>query len=282
MPKTRAEKTKYVREWRATQREKRRFDTLLSDYTNVKYPKIYKEATEFYRSLNKKYHKKHDLTKCKEYRRWKSRATDDLEIDDEQISSCEDNEGETTSIATASCEDNEGETTSIATASCEDNEGETTSIATASCEDNEGETPSIATASCEDNEGETPSIATASCEDNEGETPSIATTSFEDNEGETTSIATASCEDNRAEMVLTAGEPAQNLLQLAAADLIPDSPGLSNEIDNIIDEIIRDLRRDPDIRDLVDDELNYEDEGIGLNPDNEPLEYVLEMEEVDW
>ena len=61
-----------AREWRAVKREKRRFNILLSDYTSVKFGNVYRECRDFYESLNKKYPGKHDLTKTREYRRWKT------------------------------------------------------------------------------------------------------------------------------------------------------------------------------------------------------------------
>ena len=64
----------------------------------------------------------------------------------------------------------------------------------------------------------------------------------------------------------------QNILQLAAEDLIPLSPQVN--IDDIIDDIIQELRRDDDIRDFLD-----EDEGIDLNVETEiePIDYEVEL-----
>ena len=61
-----------ARHWRIGIREKRRFNTLVSDFINVKYPDIYDESCQFYKSLNKRYPKKHNLTKTREYKQWKS------------------------------------------------------------------------------------------------------------------------------------------------------------------------------------------------------------------
>ena len=73
-----------AREWRTGLREKRRFNTLISDFISVKYPDIYDEAWQFYNSLNKRHSQKHNLTKTKEYKRWKS------EIVNNQTSESED------------------------------------------------------------------------------------------------------------------------------------------------------------------------------------------------
>ena len=226
-----------AREWRATQREKRRFDTLLSDYAKVKYQNVYKECTEFYRVLIKTYPKKHDLTKTKEYRRWKNRATDDIEISHGQSS-------------------------------------------------DEEEMPSTPTARQSSDEAEIPSTPTARQGSDEAEMPSTPTARQSSDEAEMPSTPTARQSSDEAEPSME--EPVQNLIQLAAGDLIPDSPEIRNNLDNIIDDIVRELQEDADIRDMINAELNDEDEGIGLNVDTEleavvePFDYQLEMEGVDW
>ena len=66
-----------ARQWRATKREKRRFNIVLSDFTKTKFGNVYSEAKEFFESLNEKYPNKHDLTKTKEYKLWKNNIVND-------------------------------------------------------------------------------------------------------------------------------------------------------------------------------------------------------------
>ena len=88
---------------------------------------------------------------------------------------------------------------------------------------------------------------------------------------------------------------ASDILQIAASDLIPANPEM--DLDMRIDEIIRDLQQDPDLRDLLNAERNGElvhpqymdeDEGIGLNVDTEleaviePFDFELEVEGAEW
>ena len=73
----------YVREWRVGRREKRRFDALISGYVNTKYSSIYEECWQFYSSLNEKYPLKHDLTKTKEYKKWKNEMSKDESSDED-------------------------------------------------------------------------------------------------------------------------------------------------------------------------------------------------------
>ena len=86
-----------------------------------------------------------------------------------------------------------------------------------------------------------------------------------------------------------------DLIQIASSDLIPDNPEM--ELNIQIDEIIRELQQDDDLRELMNAERNGdlvqprymdEDEGIGLNVDTEleaifePFDFQLEVEEAEW
>ena len=82
-----------AREWRVERREKRRFNALLSGYMSIKYQDIYNECRQFYNSLNQMYPEKHDLTKTKEYKRWKNELTKD-----ESSESSEDNDTGPTTV----------------------------------------------------------------------------------------------------------------------------------------------------------------------------------------
>ena len=61
-----------AREWRVGSREKRRFHALLNGYVSTKYSSIYNQCREFYNSLNKEHPERHDLTKTKTFKRWRS------------------------------------------------------------------------------------------------------------------------------------------------------------------------------------------------------------------
>ena len=91
-------------------------------------------------------------------------------------------------------------------------------------------------------------------------------------------------------------DSAVNLIQLAGQDLLPLNPEL-NDLDDRIDQIIRELQEDNDLRDYLNAERNGElvhasyeddDEGIGLNVDTElegvlePFDFELEVEGEDW
>ena len=212
----------YVRKWRVGRRQKRRFDALASDYVNTKYPAIREECYQFYTSLNKKYPHKHDLTKTKEYRKWKS------------------------GISKGQTSDEDSETGSTETAE--------TITKIRGYEERKNETPEHET-SDEDGPVET------SDEDGPVETA-------EQDTGEIVEEPTT--------------EPIQDILRIAAEDLIPLSPQNPNDLDNIINDIINDLQQDDELQRILDDDGDYvqphymdEDEGIGLNVESE-LEAIIE------
>ena len=208
-----------AREWRVERREKRRFNTLLSGYINIKYQDIYNECCQFYDLLNQTYPEKHDLTKTREYKRWKTELTKD-----ESSESGEDND---TGPATA--------------------------------------------------------------------TRTESTTARAEPMQDIAEIAVEPTTATRTESTTVRAEPMQDILQIAAEGLLPDSPEIRNDIDNIIDDIIRDLRQEDALGaildnddDLVQPHYMDEDEGIGLNVETEldaiiePFDYELEVEGLDF
>ena len=61
---------------RVVQREKRRRSVFVHDYIRTKYFEIYNECNAFDQNLSEKYPEKLDLTKSKEYKKWKGKLSD--------------------------------------------------------------------------------------------------------------------------------------------------------------------------------------------------------------
>ena len=240
-----------AREWRVGNREKRRFNALLNGYVSTKYSSIYNECREFYNSLNKEHPERHDLTKTKTFKRWRSqqRAAQNDEYDESDEDNNNNTESSTLIItrpppveqSLPHNEDNTGSETDG-----EDNNNNTepsTSIIT--------RPPSLEQSLPHD-------------EDNTG-----SETNGEDNDQH---------------------PPQQNILAEAGVELLPGDPLAVNDAENIIDEIIRELNQDDAIRNIFNDVANEmvvphyteEDEGIGLNVEIElddiiePLDLELE------
>ena len=71
----RTRKRVYVRSWRVNERVRRRTNSLIADYVKHKYNNVYHEALCFYDVLERQYPNKHDLRKTKEYYAWKETVT---------------------------------------------------------------------------------------------------------------------------------------------------------------------------------------------------------------
>ena len=63
-------KAKAARQWRYTNRQKKRFDGPLREYIKIKYNDIYGEYVEFYNLLDKKYPHIRDLSKTRMFKKW--------------------------------------------------------------------------------------------------------------------------------------------------------------------------------------------------------------------
>ena len=221
-----------ARLWRVSRREKRRLSVFVNDYVRIKYGNIYNECNQFYQTLSEKYPGKADLTKSKEFKKWKKEATEE--------------EFHKNFAVTESISDI---------------------------------TETI----------KSPGEPTAATAESFREPTAATAESFR----EPTSV-TVDPVENITESITVATPAEQDILQIAAQDLIPSSPVIVNNIDNIIDNIIRDLEQDEDLRNIMDnDELaqpHYmdEDEGIGLNVESEleaimePFDFELEVEGAEW
>ena len=92
-------------------------------------------------------------------------------------------------------------------------------------------------------------------------------------------------------------EPDQNILQLAVNELEADNIESIEDLDSVIENIIRELQQDAHLNDYLNAERNgellrpayeEEDEGIGLNVETEleaiiePFDYELEVEGENW
>ena len=86
MPKTKAERNKYSREWRKNNYEEKRFNKGLRGYLEIKYRDIYNKYNWFYKSLSEQHPNAKDLTKTKTYKAWKKRQLncEDIEQENQQ------------------------------------------------------------------------------------------------------------------------------------------------------------------------------------------------------
>ena len=244
---------------RVIQRERRRRAGFVHDYVRVKYATIYNECNSFYQELSEKYPEKLNFTKTIEYKRWEGRTKDGMQsksvvepITLEPYIVLEDILAKSTTTT-----GNVGQTVT-------ENIPEPTPDIVAETITQEADiaAESISTQS---EQSVTENIPEP--------TPDIVTETI------TTS--------GNFEQSVNGTEP--SILQIAAQELLPDSPITIENIDRIIDEIIYDLEQDEQVRELVGNFQDIEEnEGIEINIDTElsaivePFDYQLEVEGVDW
>ena len=245
---------------RVIQRERRRRTGFVHDYVRVKYAAIYNECNSFYQELSEKYPEKLNFTKTIEYRRWEERTKDGIR---------------SKSVAQAITLEPYIALENILTKS-------TTTTGNVGQFVNENipePTPDI--------------VAETITQEADIAAQSISTQSeqsYTENIPEPTPdiVVETSTTSGNFEQFVNETEP--SILQIAAQELLPDSPITIENIDRIIDEIIHDLEQDEQVRDLMGNlqEDIEEDEGIEINIDTElsaivePFDYQLEVEGVDW
>ena len=271
-----------ARKWRLGKREKRRFNDLLTEYTKVKYRKVFRECKELYESLNKEYPNKHDLTKTTEFKSWKTLLTgkSSVLIETEPTSPPVPDEAEPTSTLVLT----EAEPTSPPVP------GEAEPTSTPVLTEAEPTSPPVPG---EVEPTSTPVLTEAEPTSTPVLTEAEPTSPPVPDEAEPTPTpvigetepTSPPVPDETEPTSTPSNEAGQNILQIAAEDLIPTSPQIN--IDEVIDGIIRDLQQDDDMRDILNGGNNGEldrmdeDEGIGLITELEeviePLDYEVEL-----
>ena len=71
MSKSSKEKATYKRHWRRQNYKEKQFNKIANEYLKIKYTNIYEELREFYNNLKQQNPTAKDLTKTKEFTRWK-------------------------------------------------------------------------------------------------------------------------------------------------------------------------------------------------------------------
>ena len=270
-----AKKNQYVRQWRVTERSRRRHNAFISDYVKIKFGNVYNEGVCFFNALNNLYPEKLDLRKTKEYRNWKQAIKNTSNPESAIIV-------QTLSTTTETVM-NEGQQNEILSyneeISSESNNEESSS------ESNNEESGS------ESNSEESGSESNSE----ESDTESNTEINTEENQGEMDEES-QTYNDN---MLLQI--PLQDYFTITKPQA--DSTDYNVEIspgddfqpftDERLREIIDELRNDPELQNIFVDphpeNVDQEDEGVELPTleeevelDFEPFDYRLEVELEDW
>ena len=68
MPKSQTKRAIQARKWRISAREKRRLNTIVTEYVKVKHKEVYEECVNLYDNIVENYSENQNLTKTKEFR----------------------------------------------------------------------------------------------------------------------------------------------------------------------------------------------------------------------
>ena len=259
----------YKRKWRQIEKRRKRCNAFISEYTRLKFGNVYNEAVSFYNALVQLYPDKVDVKKTKEFRSWKEALSQNTENPESNIivqtlyTSVAYGENDTES------QNNDTESQNNDTES-QNNDTESQNNDTES-QNNDTESQNNDTES-ENNDTESENNDTES-ENNHTESP------YRDNmllEIPLESYLPPDCQDKNT--------------QTPVAE--PDFEVFSDER---LQEIVAELRADPELMNIFDpqeqeeEEEDEEDEGVELKTleeelevDIEPFDYRLEVELSDW
>ena len=277
MPRTREAQDRH-NELRRRSRSNARKAVYIAEYVEIKYPNIFKEAEGSFSILDQKYQDKHDLRKTDEFLFLKLKTEGKLACESLPTETAMDSES--LSAETATCESLPTETATCESLPTETATCESLPTETATCE-------SLPTETAMDSESL--SAETATCESLPTETATCESLPTETAmDSESLSAETATCESLPAEKV---SSPVTKHLQLQLEiDLMSeqqvreaavttqtlsvtteqeDPPvSLSDIPVDMIDEIICQLRQDPDLIEIFKDiDLQMEFEQLGEDLD---------------
>ena len=249
----------YKRKWRQVEKNRKRCNAFIAEYTKIKFGNVYHEALSFYKALREMYPNKMDLKKTKEYQSWQKSLENQEPFIIVQHLYTDVTHGENESKANS------------------DTESENENSDTESQNKNDENEPKASS----DTESENENSDTES-ENSDTERQNSHTGSQKTDQNP--------CRDN---MVLEI--PLENYLPTTNAEIPapPPPPFYDYEVftDQRLQEIVEELRDDPELRNIFDqpENDNEEDEGVELPTleeevilDFEPFDYRLEVELADW
>ena len=269
------EQKAYKKRWRALEKYRKRQNGFITEYTRVKFGNVYNEANSFFNALNAIHPQKLNLRRTKEFKGWK-----------EAIKNAHNPEASLivqTLHTAVSC--GEKQTEQNYTTNNEENQSDS----------DESDTETV---SCnEENQSDS--------DESDTETASCNQEKQSDSDESDTETANNNNEENYHDCMLLEiplERPSQDKnTQTTVSDTelpntveIPSNNDYDIEVfsDERLQEIINELRDDPELRNIFDEPENLsdqEDEGVELRTleeevelDFEPFDYRLEVELGDW
>ena len=262
----------YKRNWRQMEKKRKRRNAFITEYTKIKYGNLYHEALCFYNALTEMYPNKTDIKKTKEFKSWQEAITNAEPSIIVQHLYTNVSHGGKGPKAT-----NSGENSNTESENGEKPESENGEKPESENGEN-GEKP-------ESENGEKPESENSDTESENGENGEKPESQNSGTESEKTYQS-----PYRDNMLLEI--PLESYFPTANPETPPPPPVHDYEVfsDERLQEIVEELRNDPEMRNIFDHPGNEEeDEGVELPSleeevilDFEPFDYRLEVELADW
>ena len=250
----------YARKWREIERDRRWHNTIITEYVKTKFWNIYHEANCFCNAINALHPRKHDLRKTPEFKKWKSSIMNTENSESSIIVQTLDRTVQYDDIDNQQNEQSDGQESEQS----DDQESEQSDEQESEQSEQESEQES------------------AEQENNDG--------SYADNMLLEIPLQNYIFPQQSDNSEVVSNDAARQRVQ------IPTEMPVESEIeilsDERIQEIIAELRQDPDLQRIFDDDIfnqDDEDEGIEMRTmaeeveqDIEPFDYRLEVELENW
>ena len=265
----RQKRIQYKRNWRQIEKQRKRTNSFIVEYTRIKFPYVHNEAINFYSALKQLYPDK-DAKKTKEFKAWKEAIINPQEPDIIVNHLYTDVSYEEKATEKATESDNNSDTESDSDNNNSDNNNSDT--------ENDDNNNNNDTESDNNNNNDTES------DDNNNSDTEMNSNqkNFQDNMLLEIPLGVYSDNQNENNQSIVSDEP-------------PNAP-FNNEYDfeafsdERLREIVNELRDDPELRNIFwEQENDSADEGVELKTleeevelDFEPFDYRLEVELADW
>ena len=284
----------YKRNWRQIEKKRKRRNAFITEYTKIKYGNLYHEALCFYNALTGMYPNKVDVKKTKEFKSWQEAITNAepsiivqhlyTDVSHGGKGSKATNSGENRYTESENGEKPESENSDTESENGENDEKPESENSDTESENGEnGEKPESENSDTESENGEKPESENSDTESENGEKPESQNSGTESEK-----TYQSPYRDN---MLLEI--PLESYVPTANPETPPPPPPFHDyEVfsDERLQEIVEELRNDPELRNIFDHPGNEEeDEGVELPSleeevilDFEPFDYRLEVELADW
>ena len=275
------EQKAYKKRWRALEKYRKRHNTFITEYTRVKFENVYNEANSFFNALNAIHPQKLDLRRTKEFKGWKEAIKNA-----ENPEACLIVQTLHTAVSYGENQTEQNYTTNNEEKQSNSDESDTETVSCNEEKQSDSDESDTETFSCNEekqSDSDESNTETASCNDkNQSDTETVNNNDEENyHDGMLLEIPL--------ESYLPAPRQDKNTQTTASDTELPNNYDYEVFSDQRFQQIVAELRDDPELRNIFAEPSDQEDEGVELRTleeelevDIEPFDYRLEVELSNW